>query len=112
MIFIDGISFRNPSRQEIHVDPLLDSLIVRCAAGNTRRRQLAPDAGWQRLNLDAGPCVLAAFVPPDLAQSNALTIYIEGDGDGLAWMLLRLHSTRSNIPAAPMPVPMHMVTMP
>ncbi|MCB5188862.1 alpha/beta hydrolase [Methylobacillus caricis] len=46
--------------------------------------KVAYDAGWQRLNLDAGAFVLAAFVPPDLPRSDTLTIYIEGDG--LAWV--------------------------
>jgi dienelactone hydrolase len=45
---------------------------------------IATDAGWQRLNLDAGAFVLAAYVPPVLRQTDVLTIYIEGDG--LAWL--------------------------
>ncbi len=46
--------------------------------------RVAADAGWQRLNLDTRAFVLAAFVPPRPAQSEALTIYIEGDG--FAWI--------------------------
>lgn len=42
------------------------------------------DVGWQRLNLDARRFVLAAFVPPQLKQTDTLTIYLEGDG--LAWI--------------------------
>ncbi len=44
----------------------------------------ATEAGWLRSNLDAGPFVLTAFVPPQLQQTEVLTIYIEGDG--LAWI--------------------------
>lgn len=46
--------------------------------------RVAADAGWHRLNLDAGTFVLAGFVPPDLRQADTLSIYIEGDG--LAWI--------------------------
>ncbi|MCB5185899.1 alpha/beta hydrolase [Methylobacillus gramineus] len=46
--------------------------------------KVATEAGWQRLNLDAGTFALAAFVPPHLAATDTLTIYIEGDG--LAWV--------------------------
>ena len=44
----------------------------------------ATEAGWLRSNLDGGPFVLVAFVPPKLQQAEVLTIYIEGDG--LAWI--------------------------
>ncbi|WP_024931170.1 hypothetical protein [Methylophilus sp. OH31] len=46
--------------------------------------QLVADAGWQRMDLNVGSFVLAAFVPPQLVQTETLTIYIEGDG--LAWL--------------------------
>lgn len=45
---------------------------------------LATGAEWKRLNLDAGKFVLTAFSPPELRQTDTLTIYIEGDG--LAWL--------------------------
>lgn len=54
---------------------------------DTRRaasEKVAQDAGWERLDLDAGMFVLAAFVPPSLKQTDILTVYIEGDG--LAWV--------------------------
>lgn len=68
---------------------LLSLLLAACATASLedRRaasRRIATDAGWQRLNLDAQPFVLAAFVPPQLRQVDILTIYLEGDG--LAWI--------------------------
>ena len=49
--------------------------------------QVAAQADWQRLELDAGEFVLAAFVPPGLElapASGVLTVYMEGDG--AAWV--------------------------
>jgi len=64
-------------------------LLAACSTvGPEQRRaasaRVAADAGWHRLNLDAGTFVLAAFVPPDLRQTDTLNIYFEGDG--LAWL--------------------------
>ena len=59
--------------------------------------RLAEDHGWQRLNIDTGFFVLAAFVPSDSQQSDLLTIYIEGDG--LAWI--------SSTDISPDPTPIH-----
>jgi len=64
-------------------------LLVACSTvGLDERRaasaRVAADAGWHRLNLDAGTFVLAAFVPPELRRTDTLRIYIEGDG--LAWI--------------------------
>ncbi len=50
--------------------------------------RLAEERGWIRLDIEAPPFVLAAFVPRDLAGGRAvgrtLTVYLEGDG--LAWI--------------------------
>lgn len=69
--------------------PLLAALLAACASSSIQERraaagQVAHEAGWQRLDLDAGSFVLAAFVPPGLAQADTLTVYIEGDG--AAWV--------------------------
>lgn len=54
------------------------------ALRRSQSSKLALDAGWSRTALDAGKFSLIAFTPPDIVQSNTLTIYIEGDG--LAWI--------------------------
>lgn len=64
-------------------------LLAACSTAALDQRRaaaarFAADAGWHRLNLDAGAFVLAAFVPPDLRQTDTLNIYLEGDG--LAWL--------------------------
>lgn len=64
-------------------------LLPGCATINLDERRtasshIAIDAGWQRLNLAADPFVLAAFIPPNPAKVDILSIYIEGDG--LAWI--------------------------
>jgi hypothetical protein len=68
---------------------LLCALLSACIGGDLQARRAASamtatEAGWQRLDLDAGAFVLAAFVPPGLRQTDSLTVYIEGDG--LAWI--------------------------
>lgn len=72
-------------------------LVSACASTSIAQRhrasqKIAADAGWQQLELDAGPFVLAAFVPPqpDTGKDDTLTIYIEGDG--LAWVDARTPS--------------------
>ncbi len=45
---------------------------------------LTQAASWHKLYLDAEPFQLAAYVPNQPANSDTLTIYIEGDG--LAWL--------------------------
>jgi len=56
--------------------------------GPEERREIASavarEAGWQRLDLDTGGFVLAAFVPPRPARARRLSIYVEGDGT--AWV--------------------------
>ena len=69
--------------------PLLGLLLVACTSSSVQDRRaaaqrVAQDAGWQRLDLEAGDFVLAAFVPPQLARADTLTVYIEGDG--AAWV--------------------------
>lgn len=64
-------------------------LLTACATTSLDERRaasarLATDAGWQRLDIDAGAFVLAAFVPPGRRAADTLTVYIEGDG--LAWL--------------------------
>ncbi len=64
-------------------------LLSGCASTSVQERRqaaaaVAQQAGWQRLELDAGAFVLAAFAPAGLAQAGALTVYIEGDG--AAWV--------------------------
>ncbi len=46
--------------------------------------QLAGKTGWKKLRIPAGSFVLSAYVPGSMAQSDTLTVYIEGDG--LAWL--------------------------
>lgn len=67
----------------------MSMIIAACTSNDLalRRSQsskLALDAGWSRTALEAGQFSLIAFTPPDIAQNNTLTIYIEGDG--LAWI--------------------------
>ena len=75
---------------------LIGFLLVGCAVfSSVENRHLAAErvaatAGWQRMELNAGHFVLAAFAPPTLADSQTLTIYIEGDG--LAWLNARTPS--------------------
>jgi len=69
---------------------LCGALLTACAVFSSvddrhlAAEKVATTAGWQRIQLDVGTFVLAAFVPPALASSETLTIYIEGDG--LAWL--------------------------
>ncbi len=71
-------------------------LVAGCASLSIEQRHvaagnIAKDAGWERMHLDGGQFVLAAFAPPGLAiQQGILTIYIEGDG--LAWVDARTPS--------------------
>ena len=76
-------------RQRVAMTVLACLMLAGCAGIKLDEKRaaslrLATDAGWQRLDLDAGTFVLAAFSPPGLRQTDTLTIYIEGDG--LAWM--------------------------
>lgn len=64
-------------------------LIAGCAHQDpaARRQQsakLAADAGWTRVVLETTPFTLVAFTPRKLAESDTLTVYIEGDG--FAWL--------------------------
>ncbi len=45
---------------------------------------LAATRGWQPLRLPAGEFVLTAYTPAETAQSDTMTVYIEGDGQ--AWL--------------------------
>ncbi|MEI2417377.1 alpha/beta hydrolase [Orrella sp. JC864] len=68
---------------------LLAALLAGCVVPSAQERRaaaagVAHQAGWQRLDLDAGAFVLAAFVPPGLSRADVLTVYIEGDG--AAWV--------------------------
>ena len=68
---------------------LLACLLAGCAGSSVHERRAAAarvalEAGWQRLDLDAGVFVLAAFLPPALGRTETLTVYIEGDG--MAWI--------------------------
>lgn len=64
------------------------ALIAGCAGTVQERRQaaaqVAAQAGWQGMEIEAGEFVLAAFAPPELARADTLTVYIEGDG--AAWV--------------------------
>lgn len=67
----------------------LSVAISACANNSVEERRavsakVASDAGWQRLDLDAGQFILAAYAPHTLIRADILTVYIEGDG--LAWV--------------------------
>jgi hypothetical protein len=67
---------------------VLGLVLAACSSVDIEERRaasvrLAPDAGWQRLDIATREFVLAAFVPPKLAPGEVLTVYIEGDG--FAW---------------------------
>ncbi len=60
-------------------------LLVSCTVLDLDERRAASarvvaDAGWQRVDLETRSFVLAAFAPPQLRESDLLTVYIEGDG--------------------------------
>jgi len=64
-------------------------LLSACVAGSIDQRReqstkLAIDSGWQKVVLSTDHFHLAAFLPPDIQQTEILTIYIEGDG--MAWL--------------------------
>jgi hypothetical protein len=52
--------------------------------------RLVEERGWERLDIEAAPFILTAFMPRELAKGGhtaagkTLTIYLEGDG--LAWL--------------------------
>ena len=77
-------------------------LLAACAGvpGSMTRLQHANDlaaaAGWKRLDLDAGPFRLAAWMPATPVQDAVLTVYMEGDG--LAWI------TRTVVSPDPTPI--------
>jgi dienelactone hydrolase len=61
--------------------------LIACSAPDLRRDQVSQtvsQASWQALDLDTAQFVLRAYVPVRSAQSDVLTIYIEGDGQ--AWL--------------------------
>lgn len=76
------------------------AVLVGCANISPQSRwqhaaQLTAEVGWQKLRLPTTHFVLVAYVPPPVAQSGTLTIYIEGDG--FAWI------TSSQVSADPTP---------
>jgi hypothetical protein len=91
---------------------ILASLFLLCSScavvpSPEGRRQavhrLTGEKGWTRLDIEAPPFVLAAFLPRDLAggrnAGKALTVYLEGDG--LAWYSYTRPSTDPT-PVTPM----------
>lgn len=68
---------------------ILTLALVGCAgisplARRQHAEQLATQAGWQKLIIQADTFALAAFVPVHADRARTLTVYIEGDG--LAWL--------------------------
>jgi dienelactone hydrolase len=64
-------------------------LLAACADFSPQSRwqhadQLADKAGWQKLSIPTDKFILSAYVPKLSAQTDTLTVYIEGDG--LAWL--------------------------
>jgi pimeloyl-ACP methyl ester carboxylesterase len=60
-------------------------LLASCSTVDLEQRRaasarIAPDAGWQRMDLETRDFVLAAWTPPGQRPAELLTVYIEGDG--------------------------------
>jgi dienelactone hydrolase len=77
-----------PARFDRLAAPLLSLLLCACTTVDIAERQaassrLAPEAGWQRLEIPARDFVLVSFVPPKPGVGELLTVYLEGDG--FAW---------------------------
>lgn len=76
-------------RRKFAIAILGSLMLAACASISLDERRAASarigtNAGWQRLDIDAGEFLLAAFVPPGHRTADTLTVYIEGDG--LAWL--------------------------
>jgi hypothetical protein len=79
-------------------------MLVGCAdiSPQSRRQNagnFADQAGWHKLSIPTDHFTLSAYVPKTSAQSDTLTVYIEGDG--LAWLT---RSQASNDPTPRNPI--------